>query len=102
MNNIRYFRILIEVGKMKLRLANGTVIHALHKGMIGVELQPAMLEMTKVFYVPPLQLNVIYCSRMDEQDITVIIGNFKYQSFDRQERNNVLGTLWPDSTDRVS
>lgn len=85
--------------KVELLLTNGRVNYVSRKGRIEVDLQHATSEMTNIFYVPAIQLNLMPCSRSHRKSMT--IGNLKRQLTERHNRNKVHSMFWKDRRERL-
>lgn len=89
-NNPVLFHTKEGPSKLEIEFANGVKASASEKGNIHVKIGSSLLILSNVYFIPGLELNLIFCARLDDHGILTKIDNSTCRLISRKDKREKM------------
>lgn len=73
LDGINFFHSVTDVEEVKHELANGSTVKSMHKDNVLADTGNMIFVLITVYFIPILQINLLFRSNLDEYGITSLI-----------------------------
>lgn len=92
-NNIDYFENVSTLEHVKLTVTDRATAVVTHVGEVLVHVGEQRIRLRTVYYVPSLNLNILYCLRLDDRGISTFNTRNRCAFYYRKERSRYLSSI---------